>query len=53
MDGQQSMLDDTDSEFLTLTYVDQTLDTHSEQLSNDCTHISKYLIDRIKIMESV
>lgn len=53
MDGQQNMLDDTDSEFLTLTYVDQALDPRSEQLSNDCTHMSKYLINLIKIMVSV
>lgn len=40
MDNQQ-ILEDANSEFLTLTYDDEVLASNSEQLSQECRHISK------------
>lgn len=37
------ILENTDTEFLTLSYVDQALDSHPEQLSNENAQLSKYL----------
>lgn len=43
MDNQLDiMLENTDSEFITLTYDDHSLVSHPEQLSADCTNMSKY-----------
>jgi len=43
MDNQLDiMLENADSEFITLTYDDHSLVSHPEQLSADCTDMSKY-----------
>lgn len=37
-----TVLENTNSEFITLSYADHSLESHAEQLSNECTNISKY-----------
>lgn len=37
------ILENTDTEFLTLSYVDEALDSHPEQLSNESTQYSMNL----------
>lgn len=39
----QPILEDPCSEFITLSYTDQTLASHPEQLPNECTSMSKFL----------
>lgn len=41
MEDHHQLLENADTEFLTLSYVDQALDSHTEQLSNES--ISKYI----------
>lgn len=37
----QQIMENTTSEFLTLSYADQSLNLHPEQSTNECTNISK------------
>jgi len=37
-----TVLDNTHSQFITVSYTDQSLDSHGEQISNECTNISKF-----------
>jgi len=44
MDDQLDiMLENTNSEFITLSYADNSLISHPKQLSHECADMSKYL----------
>lgn len=43
MEDQQNLLENTNSEYITLSFADHSLVSHPEQLSDECTDMSKYL----------